>query len=274
MTPTVAVHVSSTSPLPKKMMLLAIILLSTLSQSQITAARPERDDAWERIDVNNNRRTAKVRTLQYGNTSGQGHPYEMYSSHRLTRIPPHQNEREERSDEAPPSQLGLRQDWGSHYDNNDGDDASDVYFEGNRYPDPTQQPPTSHPSGVPTPHPTLSPTIISYNPSLYKPIRIEMDSRQLQSHENDYLVYYITTVAAPKAAKFWTDHLSIIPVEGSIVVTNDDCPVAWSDDDDSEYHVFESSDLILYLLVDEAPCRREDPPIAFSNDCLMDQFDR
>ena len=242
---------------------IAIILLTICRTSVVVGALSSRkiNGAWDRIDIN--RRTTKSQTLQYGKLNGQGHPYEMYASHRL-------------------EETGW-QAWGTSDEEFNG--ASDVYFEDNRYPVAS---PTMHPtSGTPTLRPTtgtpttLAPTVISYNPTLYKPLRIHMDSRnllpKLQSNPNrySYLVNYIINTAAPKAAQFWSNHLSTIPVESPIVITSEDCPLAFLDDDTDDYHRFDNTDLVLYLLVDEGPCLREEsPPIAFSNDCASDQFDR
>jgi len=270
-------------------------------------------DHWDQIYINRNRRTAKIRTLQYGETSGRGHPFETYSSHRLleSSLLPHQSELEE-SEVVPPPRRSGWQVWSVPENTNIGGDGAmmgGVHFEDDRHPqeasstsapatlsDPptvmrrptssdassaTTLHPTTTTTSSPTPGPTTHPpTVIGYDPSLYEPLRIEMDSRNLQvrarSDPQRYsqLVDYIVSVAAPRAAEFWSDHLSTIPVEGSIVVTERDCPVVWSDDDDSAYHSFEDADLVLYLLVDEGPCLKDDAPIAFSNDCLVDQFDR
>lgn len=226
-----------------------------------TSSRPalaKDDTPWAKSDVN--RRTEQFRVLQYG-SSGQPHPYEQYATHRLLSLA-----QTERFIEA-------------------ADGESDgIFFEDNRYPVTSTPTTTSLPettSHIPTLNPTThSPTIISYDPTLYEPLRIEMDSRQLQqmvqsnTQKYESIVSYITDTAAPKAAKFWSDHLSTIPVSGSITVYKDDCPVSWTDNDSSEYHTFNNIDLVLYLIIDDGPCLEDDPPIAFSNGCLSDQFDR
>lgn len=58
------------------------------------------------------------------------------------------------------------------------------------------------------------------------------------------------------------------------MITEEDCPVVWSNGDNSAFHTFDDADLVLYFMVDEGPCLRDDPPIAFSNECASDQFDR
>ena len=65
----------------------------------------------------------------------------------------------------------------------------------------------------------------------------------------------------------------------SIQITRDQCPLAFDlhnndNDNDDGVFTYENGDLILYLFVDEGPCMGEDPPIAFSDECAMDQFDR
>lgn len=241
-----------------------------LSLSSATSA--PNNGAWSRF-LDTNRRTAKTRALQYhdygvGSNSNDHnnnhHPFEQYSSHRLNQ-------------EVPLVQSAW-QGWGSDDDGNDDtDNDNNIFFQDNRVPLPTTQPTTDAPS----PQPTVPPTIISYNPALYKPLRITMDSRNLdifkESRPKKYkdLVDYLTITAAPKAAQFWSNHLSTIPVQGSISITEDDCPVVWwSDNNDSETHEFTNTDIIIYLLMDEGPCEDDDAPIAFSNDCAMDQYDR
>ena len=93
------------------------------------------------------------------------------------------------------------------------------------------------------------------------------------------LVDYVSNVAGPAAAKFWGDHLSTIPVEGEegVSVTSDDCPLAFSSSsggDGANNRTHADADLVVYLLMDDGPCLGDDPPIAFSSDCLADQYDR
>jgi hypothetical protein len=237
------------------------------TSSWIVAAALGKEDPWAAIDIN--RRTANVRSLQYGRVGGAaGHPYEPYSINRLLQLS--SSETDMLSSET--TTTGA------------GDSNNEVYFEDNRYPVASTMTPSSSPettSDAPTIIPTTQfPTMISYDASLYEPLRIEMDSRQLQemvqsdTSKYEYLVTYITETAAPKAAEFWSNHLSTIPVAGSITVYKEDCPVSWTDNDASAYHTFNNADLVLYLIIDDGPCLGEDPPIAFSNGCLSDQYDR
>ena len=243
--------------------LLAVTLpWSTLSSSSTTAL----NDAWRKLDVD--KRTAKAKHVQY-----DSHPFnEVYA----TQTP--QNKRQTQfswQDVLPGGDVLEEED-------------DNIFFQDNRYPisSPTESPTTINPTSNPTqPQPTSPPTIINYNPAIYKPIRITFDDRQLQlkvsedPYKYTFLVDYITQVAAPKAATFWSNHLSTIPVSGTIIVASTDCPVIWSDmNDSSEYHTFNDSDLVLYLIMDEGPCidgeQGSISPIAFSDDCLTDQFDR
>ena len=103
-----------------------------------------------------------------------------------------------------------------------------------------------------------------------------------------YLVDHVANVAGPAAAKFWGDHLSTIPVEGGegggVIVTSDDCPLAFSSSSSSgggddanannNNRTYADADLVVILLMDDGPCLGDDPPIAFSSDCLSDQYDR
>ncbi len=242
------------------MRVLTTTTMTMMTTTSWLVAALVKDDAWAAINVN--RRASNVRVLQYGEEGGRGHPYEQYSTHRLL-----QSETEQSSSETT------------------GEDSSEVFFEDNRYPvstmTPTAAASTETTSRSPSLRPTTQfPTVISYDASLYEPLRIEIDSRQLQqlvqsnAQKYEYLVTYITETAAPTAATFWSNHLSTIPVSGSITVYQDDCPVSWTDNDTSEYHTFSNADLVLYLILDEGPCLEADPPIAFSNECLSDQFDR
>lgn len=43
---------------------------------------------------------------------------------------------------------------------------------------------------------------------------------------------------------------------------------------DNGVFTYDDGDLIIYIFADEGPCMGEDPPIAFSDECAMDQFDR
>ena len=43
---------------------------------------------------------------------------------------------------------------------------------------------------------------------------------------------------------------------------------------DNGVFTYDNGDLIIYIFADEGPCMGEDPPIAFSDECAMDQFDR
>jgi len=274
------------------------------------------------------------------------HPFESYSSHRLITSSSSSSSSEHQPDikfyqlgwQESDSEEEEDDDEGNGESGGEVDREVSVYFEDNRYPEldpvvtvtiPSTPSPTTSGISTPTPQPTTTsggvttatttsrPTtstdatinniIINYDdPSLYQPLRIQMDTRQLQKKSTlrpqryANLVEYIINVAAPKAAEFWSDHLSVIPVEGSLVITEEECPAIFDyggdDDDDinhngddndnsngdddnssseSSYHTFDNTDLVLYLLIDEGPCRQDDsPPIAFSNDCAMDQFDR
>ncbi len=223
-----------------------MMMMATTSSSIAVAL-----DSWAAINVN--RRTANVRLLQYSS----GHPYEPYSTHRLLQL-----------------QSGTDAET-------TGETYNEVHFEDNRYPVATVTPTTSPESLAPTASPsTHFPTIIHYDASLYEPLRIEMDSRQLQEmvrsnpQKYELLVTYITETAAPEAAAFWSKHLSTTPVSGSITVDKKDCPVSWTVNDASEYHTFNNADLVIYLIIDDGPCLGDNPPIAFSNACLSDQYDR
>ncbi|KAL7480684.1 hypothetical protein ACHAW6_006352 [Cyclotella cf. meneghiniana] len=114
---------------------------------------------------------------------------------------------------------------------------------------------------------------------LYEPLRIHVDTRRLQSvvdgDPSKYdIVNYLETEAATKAASFWSRHLSTIPVREEIIITPDQCPLAFQGSENNDVHTFNQTDLVFYLFADEGPCDGESPPIAFSDECAMDQFDR
>ena len=101
------------------------------------------------------------------------------------------------------------------------------------------------------------------------------------------LTEYVSGIAGPDASKFWGEHLSTIPVTGELIVSRDDCPLAWSssssssgggsggaEKDGNNNQTFVDADLVIYLLMDNGPCTNEDPPIAMSDVCLSDQYDR
>jgi len=154
----------------------------------------------------------------------------------------------------------------------DNIEEDNIYFEDNRYPTtspPSSSPTTSKPitSQPVTSQPSQKPTIISYDPTLYKSLRIKVDTRQLQSklqsnpQRYSYLVNYISTIAATKVSTFWSQHLSTIPVSNPIVVTKNECvDTIWPYMNDNEdRHVISNADLVLYILLDEGPCLTDTP---------------
>ena len=217
----------------------------------------DNDNKWSSI-INSNKRNATIRTLQYGGyASGGGshHPFEAYSHDRLL--------------QSTTTTVG----------NGNADivvGGTSVYFEDNRYS------PTLAPTALPRPMSTSSPTTAIDNPALYEPIRMIVDASKLTPYieldptRYSYLVDYLNSTAGPAAAQFWSAHLSTIPVTDSITITKDDCPLLWNnnDDDETTIYTFTNADLIIYLLIDDGPCLSANPPIAFSSDCLSDQFDR
>jgi hypothetical protein len=219
-----------------------------------------------------------------------------------------------RRDEAGSDRIADGDD-DDYYDGDDGD--VEVYFVDDRYPTssssssssssytptttstiPSSISPTGSPTSTssPTSSPTASiaPTALPYDPTYYEPIRIILDGSQLyQLVEYDpgryaYLVEYVMEIAGWNAARFWSDHLSTIPVEEEIQISGDDCPLAFGTaseggeedggsnaaDDDAVNRTYTNADLVIYLLMDDGPCLGENPPIAFTSDCLSDQYDR
>lgn len=236
-------------------MLLALLILAACSNTAQSAASivgPSRHERNLSYGQHRAKRTASNVALDYG---VGGHPFDSYSS---------------------VTNRELQWQTGS-YDGGSISANIDVYFEGNRYPT-TKSPTTTTPKPS-AERTTPSPTIIKYDPLLYEPLRIHIDTRRLDSLVNSnpsryaQLIDHLTNRAAPQAAEFWKRHLSTIPVEGEITITANECPLAFQGGDISA-HTFNNTDLVLYLFLDEGPCDGENPPIAFSNDCAMDQFDR
>jgi leishmanolysin-like peptidase len=214
-------------------------------------------DKWLNI-ITNNKRNTNIRTLQYGTSTGQHHPFEAFSHDRLLQST-----------------------------TTNGEDAdivvggTSVYFEDDRY-SPTFAPTAVLPQQMST---SSSPTYAINNPNLYKPIRIIVDTSKLIPYieldptRYSYLVDYLNTTAGPAASQFWSTHLSTIPVTDTITITNEDCPLLWNNNENDETtstmsYTFTNADLIIYILIDDGPCLSTNPPIAFSSDCLSDQFDR
>ncbi len=204
------------------------------------------EKGWHR-----NRRTAKTRVLEYGKQNGRGHPFEKYSSDNLAISERSERRQKERFDlPATSEQLDFqtRASVSMNYSQLLTADAKNS-------------------------------SVLEVDYSSYKPLRIYVDSRRLEllvESDPDYyadIVDYMLSKALPKATRFWSDHLSTIPVEGNILIYSEECSQPFKNDD-SIYHEFKDTDLVLYLILDEGPCVGNDPPIAFSNDCVMDQFDR
>ena len=241
--------------------------------------------------IENNIRIATTQHIQYDT-----HPFdEIYSSYRIDNDSEYTNnnrrkildwqdiiptlEDEDTSDDeiAIEDNRYEDEDINNWQDVSSGEGDSDteednIYFEDNRYPTtspPSSSPTTSKPitSQPTTSQPTGKPTIISYDPTSYKPLRINVDTRQLQSklqsnpQRYSYLVNYISTIAATKVATFWSNHLSTIPVSTPIVVTRNECvDTIWPYMNDNEdRHVFVNADLVLYILLDEGPCLTDTP---------------
>lgn len=225
----------------RKLLLLAAALINASDCTKTDLYKRFSSDQGYHRDVTRN--TSQV-VLGYGE---YGHPFIGYES------APHAHERI------------LQQETTTN--------VSSIFDASQRYP--TTDSPTPPPTQQPT---TPYPTIISYDPSIYAPLRINVDTSRLQqvvdADSSKYdIINYLETEAAAKAAEFWSQHLSTIPVQDAIVVTSDDCPLAFQDS--SEYsQSFDDTDLVFYLFADEGPCLGETPPIAFSDECAMDQFDR
>ena len=232
------------------------------------------EQGWHRI-----RRTATTRPLEYGKSSGRGHPFERYSSESWS-TSSYQLEKGDIPDkkrQRPRHVVAVDDDHLPSVPR-----SENVPFEDKRYPDvaPLLTSQLSS-SSVPSLQTSPSPYPINEYLPLYEPLRIQLDSRRLQplieSNPKKYasLINHLVTRAMPKAANFWSEHLSTVPVEGSIVVTEEECPLAFlGNDNGAGTHTFYETDLVLYLFLDEGPCLEEDPPIAFSSDCAMDQYDR
>ena len=241
---------------------------------------------WTHIE--NNIRVATTQQIQYDT-----HPFdEIYSSYRIGNaseyknndrrkildwqdiIPTLEDEEGTSDDEVIAIEDNRYEEDINNWQDVGGEENKEdnIYFEDNRYPttsSPSSSPTTSKPitSQPITSQPTGKPTIISYDPTLYKPLRIKVDTRQLQSklqsnpQRYSYLVNYISTIAATKVANFWSNHLSTIPVSSPIVVTKNECvETIWPYMNDNEdRHVFANADLVLYILLDEGPCLTDTP---------------
>lgn len=224
------------------------------SKRKNNSTNDDNDYRWLNI-INSNKRNTNIRTLQYGTTTdsghASGHPFEAYSHDRLL-------------------QAAATITTTTTTDAGDADivvGGTSVYFEDD-------------------PMSSSAPTI--NNPELYKPIRIIVDTSKLIPYikidptRYSYLVDYLNGTAGPAAAQFWSTHLSTIPVTDSITITKDDCPLLWNTNNDNTndnvvettIYTFTNADLVIYLLIDDGPCLSTNPPIAFSSDCLSDQFDR
>ena len=197
------------------------------------------------------RRTAKTRSLQYGEKSGRSHPFEKYSSENLVKSSHQKSTQQRRQQEI-----------------SDGSNLG-----------PAPTPATIYVNYKPYGASSPTPAVVEPDYSSYEPIRIKVDSRRLEplveSDPDKYadLVDHLVTRAMPRATNFWSTHLSTVPVKGNITVYPEECSQPFNNDD-AAYHTFDEADLVLYLILDEGPCLGKSPPIAFSNDCVMDQFDR
>lgn len=227
------------------------------SSSRILGATTKQDGLFGEFIAergwHRNRRTAKTRVLEYGKRSGRGHPFEQYSVENLAATSVEKKLKERRQQKS--------FDFPAAYDEINFRTRASFYMNYSKSTTESKSP------------------AVEADYSSYEPLRIYVDSRRLdllvESNPDYYadVVDYIVSKALPDAIEFWSVHLSTVPVEGSILVYPEECSQPFRNDD-STYHEFNDTDLVLYLILDEGPCLGNDPPIAFSNDCIMDQFDR